>query len=96
MKITYKNTELLRRPDERIVLKALEGLWDKSEKILRLYFSGPSEFPGLVYSTSGDEIFELSLEPSEEICSEGNIVYIEFPGNQRFICRNTKKYRKMQ
>ena len=79
MKITYKNTELLRRPDERIVLKDLEGIWDKSEKILRLYFSGPSEFPGLVYSTSGDEIFELSLEPSEEICSEGNIVYIEFP-----------------
>ena len=81
MKITYKNTELLERLDERIVLKDVEGIWDKSEKVLRLYFSGPSEFPGLVRSTSGDEIFELSLESGEEICSKGNIVYIEFPEN---------------
>ena len=79
MKITYKNTELLKRLDERIILKDVEGIWDPKTKVLRLYFMGPTEFPGLVRSTSGDEIFELSLESGEEICSKGNIVYIEFP-----------------
>ena len=80
MKITYKNTELLSRLDERIVLDGkFEGIWDASEKVLRLYFTGIDGFPGLVCSTEGDEIFELTLEPEEEICSEGNIVYIEFP-----------------
>lgn len=81
MRVEYKNPEILKRPDSRIVLKGLQGIWEASSKTLRLYYEGRLEnMPREIYSTDGDYIMELILDSDSYVESScGNIIYIEFP-----------------
>ncbi len=82
MRVEYKNPEILKRPDSRIVLKGVEGIWEPESKTLRLYYEGQMKnIRDEIYSTSGDLIMKLIFEPSDTNLESncGNIIYIEFP-----------------
>ena len=81
MRVEYKNPEILKRPDTRIVLKDVQGIWEADTKTLRIYYEGIIQnIPTTIVSTDGDEILELILEGERsELGNCGNIIYIEFP-----------------
>lgn len=83
MRVEYKNPEILKRPDSRIILKGVQGIWEPSDKILRIYYEGRLEnINTSIYSTDGDYIMELVLEETDTNIESGccgNIIYIEFP-----------------
>ena len=81
MRVVYKNPEILKRPDTRIVLKDVQGIWEADTKTLRIYYEGIIQnIPTTIVSTDGDEILELVLEGERsELGNCGNIIYIEFP-----------------
>jgi hypothetical protein len=83
MRVEYKNPEILKRPDSRIILKGLQGIWEPDTKTLRLYYEGRIvNMPREIYSTDGDYIMELILDSSDSdsgLGNCGNIIYIEFP-----------------
>lgn len=81
MRVEYKNPEILKRPDSRIVLKDVQGIWEPDTKTLRLYYEGNlASIPTSIISTDGDDILELILEGTDTtLGNSGNIIYIEFP-----------------
>lgn len=81
MRVEYKNPEILKRPDSRITIKDIQGIWEPDTKTLRIYYEGNlSNIPRSIVSIDGDEILELILEDSDSTLGNcGNIIYIEFP-----------------
>ena len=77
MRVEYKNPEILKRPDTRIILKDIQGIWEETTKTLRIYYEGIIlNLPTLIVSTDGDEILELILEDEDTSLGNcGNIIY---------------------
>ena len=81
MRVEYKNPEILKRPDSRITIKDIQGIWEPDTKTLRIYYEGNlANIPKQIVSIDGDEILELILDNDDsELGNCGNIIYIEFP-----------------
>ena len=92
MRVEYKNPEILKRPDTRIILKDIQGIWEESTKTLRIYYEGIIlNLPTLIVSTDGDEILELILEDEDTSLGNcGNIIYIEFPEDTKAYISTTE------
>lgn len=81
MRVEYKNPEILKRPDSRITIKDIQGIWEPDTKTLRIYYEGNlANIPKSIVSIDGDEILELILDNDDSTLGNcGNIIYIEFP-----------------
>ena len=81
MRVEYKNPEILKRPDSRITIKDIQGIWEPDTKTLRIYYEGNlANIPRSIVSIDGDEILELILDNDDSTLGNcGNIIYIEFP-----------------